>query len=153
MAVRERALGLGERILGGFADFLAEILRRAGERGFEFFVPAPLGGGRIGLRGFNGLRANALGRFLEIFLPLVELLLRGFGRGENAERWIGGLALCDDALDGFFDGVLQIVRGGLFSGLLSGLLGGGADGLFDGLADLGVEIFGVYLGRFARFFD
>ena len=144
---------LRERRLRSFADLLAEVLRSASHRGFEFFVPALLGGGGIGLRLFNCSGADALRGFLEIFFPLIEVLLRRFRRCKNSQRRSGGFTLRNHALDGFVDSIFQIVRGGVFRGLFGRLVCNAAHRLLDGLANLGIQILGVDIASFAGFLD
>ena len=74
-------LGLRKRYLRNFCQFIAEFLRRVGQRCFEFGIPLLRCGGSVGLRLFDGFTAHRLRGFLEILAPLFQMILGGLGRG------------------------------------------------------------------------
>ena len=96
---------------------------------------------------------DVLRRFFQIVFPLVELLLGGLGIRQNLKRWRRGFALRDDARDGFFHRLFEILRGRLRCSLLGRVGSRVAYGLLDGVADLFVELAGVCLSGPASFID
>ena len=117
--------------------------------------PAASAGWRleIRLRSFDRLAVRLLRDILEVFLPLVQLRLRGFGRRENLQGRRGRLALGDHLFNGVFHRLFQILRSGLFGRLAGGLFGCTCDGAFHRRANPGVKPFGVGTARLARFLD
>ena len=99
------------------------------------------------------LIAHALRGGFEILFPLVEVFLRGFGRGKNLQRRSGGFALSDGALDRLLDGFLHAERRRLLRRLLCSLLRRAADGFLHRLTHFGVELPRACFRRFSRFVD